>query len=54
MHRGGEYEDTKYRRDMRRTTIREGAAELADDPFTDLFVASGPSAFTSKAPAAAN
>ncbi len=54
MHRGGEYEDTKHRRDMRRTTIREGAAELADDPFTDLFVASGPSAFTPKAAAPAS
>ncbi len=26
MHRGGEYDDLKYRRDMRRTTVREGRA----------------------------
>jgi alpha-ketoglutarate-dependent 2,4-dichlorophenoxyacetate dioxygenase len=46
MHRGGDFEDVKYRRDMRRTTIREGAAPVrADDPFTDLFKASGVSAY---------
>ncbi len=45
MHRGGDFEDLKYRRDMRRTTIREGAAPgQPDDPFTDLFVASGATA----------
>jgi alpha-ketoglutarate-dependent 2,4-dichlorophenoxyacetate dioxygenase len=26
MHRGGDYDDRKYRRDMRRTTVRDGAA----------------------------
>ena len=46
MHRGGDFEDTKYRRDMRRTTIREGAAPVSpDDPFTELFMASGRTAF---------
>jgi alpha-ketoglutarate-dependent 2,4-dichlorophenoxyacetate dioxygenase len=46
MHHGGEFEDTKYRRDMRRTTIREGAAPQApDDPFTELFVKSGRTAY---------
>jgi alpha-ketoglutarate-dependent 2,4-dichlorophenoxyacetate dioxygenase len=46
MHRGGDFDDLKYRRDMRRTTIREGAAPAqADDPFTRLFVASGVTAF---------
>lgn len=46
MHRGGEFEDAKYRRDMRRTTIREGAPPtVPDDPFTDLFKVSGISAF---------
>jgi alpha-ketoglutarate-dependent 2,4-dichlorophenoxyacetate dioxygenase len=47
MHRGGDFEDLKYRRDMRRTTIREGDAPVkADDPFSDLFKVSGPSAFS--------
>lgn len=46
MHRGGDFDDLKYRRDMRRTTIREGAPPAEpDDPFTDLFKASGPTAF---------
>ena len=46
MHRGGDFEDLKYRRDMRRTTIREGDAPVkSDDPFSDLFKVSGPSAF---------
>ncbi len=41
MHRGGDYDYTKYRRDMRRTTVREGTEprqmEAGDDPFTELF-----------------
>ncbi len=42
MHRGGDYDDTHHRRDMRRTTIREAPAPaVPDDPFTDLFRASG-------------
>lgn len=46
MHRGGDYDEFKYRRDMRRTTIREGAPPAQpDDPFTDLFQASGITAF---------
>ncbi|MGH8227457.1 MAG: TauD/TfdA dioxygenase family protein [Steroidobacteraceae bacterium] len=46
MHRGGDFDDVQYRRDMRRTTIREGAApRQPDDPFTDLFTASGAGAF---------
>ncbi len=46
MHRGGEYDEAVHRRDMRRTTIREGAAPTApDDPFTDLFRASGSNAY---------
>ncbi len=50
MHRGGEFDEANHRRDMRRTTIREGAPpETPDDPFTDLFKASGVSAFTPKA-----
>ena len=45
MHRGGAFEDTKHRRDMRRTTIREGAPPTtADDPFGDLFRASAQAA----------
>lgn len=50
MHRGGEFDDLKYRRDMRRTTIREGEPPNApDDPFSDLFKVSGPSAFSNSA-----
>ena len=46
MHRGGEFDDVSHRRDMRRTTVRAGAAPAEpDDPFTELFQASGPSAF---------
>jgi alpha-ketoglutarate-dependent 2,4-dichlorophenoxyacetate dioxygenase len=37
MHRGGEYDETRYRRDMRRTTVREGEPPIEeDDPFADL------------------
>lgn len=46
MHRGGDYDEARHRRDMRRTTIREGAApRQPDDPFTELFQASGATAF---------
>lgn len=45
MHRGEDFDDLDYRRDMRRTTIREGAPPVEpDDPFTELFAASGPAA----------
>ncbi|HWL46324.1 MAG TPA: TauD/TfdA family dioxygenase [Sphingomonadaceae bacterium] len=38
MHRGGEYDAHRYRRDMRRTTVREGEPPAApDDPFGELF-----------------
>ncbi len=41
MHRGGDYEYGKYKRDMRRTTVREGTEphqlETGDDPFGELF-----------------
>jgi len=50
MHRGGDYDEFKYRRDMRRTTVREGAAPAQpDDPFTKLFAASGATAFNRSA-----
>jgi alpha-ketoglutarate-dependent 2,4-dichlorophenoxyacetate dioxygenase len=43
MHRGGDYDYANEKRDMRRTTVREGTAphtrEL-DDPFTELFAQS--------------
>ena len=54
MHRGGDFDDVNFRRDMRRTTVREGAPpEQPDDPFGELFKASGVSAFSqpAKAPA---
>jgi alpha-ketoglutarate-dependent 2,4-dichlorophenoxyacetate dioxygenase len=37
MHRGGDYDERHYRRDMRRTTVREGPPPAeADDPFAEL------------------
>jgi len=44
MHRGGEYAYDTYKRDMRRTTVREGTEphtmEMGDDPFGQLFAKS--------------
>ncbi|MXP42001.1 TauD/TfdA family dioxygenase [Altererythrobacter soli] len=43
MHRGGEYDYANKKRDMRRTTVREGTEPRAmdlDDPFTELFASS--------------
>jgi alpha-ketoglutarate-dependent 2,4-dichlorophenoxyacetate dioxygenase len=40
MHRGGEFDFENERRDMRRTTVREGTDPFAveqDDPFAELF-----------------
>ena len=38
MHRGGEFDVLNHRRDMRRTTVREGTPPAqADDPFADYF-----------------
>lgn len=38
MHRGGDFDIYNERRDMRRTTVREGdAPEGEDDPFTEYF-----------------
>jgi alpha-ketoglutarate-dependent 2,4-dichlorophenoxyacetate dioxygenase len=41
MHRGGDFDYGKYKRDMRRTTVREGTEphqmETGDDPFAELF-----------------
>ncbi len=41
MHKGGEYDYTTRRRDMRRTTVREGTEphqlETGDDPYGELF-----------------
>lgn len=41
MHKGGEYDYAHEKRDMRRTTVREGTEphqmETGDDPFSDLF-----------------
>ncbi|TIX48954.1 TauD/TfdA dioxygenase family protein [Alteraurantiacibacter aquimixticola] len=39
-HRAGDFDDTAYARDMRRTTIREAGVEAADDHFTTMFAAS--------------
>jgi len=44
MHRGGEFDYSNYKRDMRRTTVREGTEphtmESGDDPYTELFARS--------------
>lgn len=43
MHRGGDFDYTAYRRDMRRTTVREGTEPRSlpqDDPYTELFARS--------------
>ncbi len=44
MHRGGEYAYDTYKRDMRRTTVREGTEprtmDVDDDPFSQLFARS--------------
>ena len=44
MHKGGEYDYANDKRDMRRTTVREGTEphtmETGDDPYTALFAAS--------------
>ena len=44
MHRAGEYAYDLYKRDLRRTTVREGTEphmlESGDDPFTELFSSS--------------
>jgi alpha-ketoglutarate-dependent 2,4-dichlorophenoxyacetate dioxygenase len=41
MHRGGDYDYTAHKRDMRRTTVREGTEphtmDSGDDPYTALF-----------------
>jgi alpha-ketoglutarate-dependent 2,4-dichlorophenoxyacetate dioxygenase len=41
MHRGGDFDYSNEKRDMRRTTVREGTEphtmESGDDPFTELF-----------------
>jgi alpha-ketoglutarate-dependent 2,4-dichlorophenoxyacetate dioxygenase len=52
MHRGGDFDDRAHRRDMRRTTVREGAApETADDPFGDMFRAGNHMAWNQPEPA---
>ena len=41
MHRGGDFDYARFKRDMRRTTVREGTEphtlETGDDPFAELF-----------------
>lgn len=43
MHRGGDFDYANEKRDMRRTTVREGTEphmmESGDDPYTELFAA---------------
>ena len=50
MHRGGDFDELNHRRDMRRTTVREGPPPTQpDDPFGDMFKASGSTAYTAPA-----
>ncbi len=50
MHRGGDFDEANDRRDMRRTTVREnGYADAPDDPFGDMFRASGRTPLTQPA-----
>ncbi len=37
VHRAGDFDDLAWKRDMRRTTIREPGVEAAQDHFTTLF-----------------
>ena len=47
LHRGGEYDDTLHRRDMRRTTVRDPQAPDAElDHFTKMFAAAGDTPFS--------
>ena len=47
LHRGGEYDDAEFRRDMRRTTVRDPAAGEAElDHFTRMFSAAGDTPFS--------
>jgi alpha-ketoglutarate-dependent 2,4-dichlorophenoxyacetate dioxygenase len=46
MHRGGPFDELKHRRDMRRTSVREGhSAGGAEDQFTDMYKAAGITVF---------
>lgn len=36
-HRAGDFDDTAFRRDMRRTTVREPGVEAPDDHFSTMF-----------------
>ncbi len=42
MHRGGEFDELHHRRDMRRTSVREGdAIDASADQFTEMYRAAG-------------
>lgn len=48
-HRGGDFDETLHRRDMRRTTIRDpDAPEAGDDPFQEMFLAVGRTAWNDR------
>jgi alpha-ketoglutarate-dependent 2,4-dichlorophenoxyacetate dioxygenase len=50
MHRGGKFDELHQRRDMRRTSVREGRASGgAEDQFTDLYKAAGVNIFSGPA-----
>jgi alpha-ketoglutarate-dependent 2,4-dichlorophenoxyacetate dioxygenase len=47
LHRGGEYDDTQFRRDMRRTTVRAAdQADAAPDHYTAMFSSAGDTPFS--------
>ena len=50
-HRGGDFDELQYRRDMRRTTIRDPQApEAGDDPFQEMFMKAGKTAWNPDGP----
>ena len=53
FHRGGDFDETQYRRDMRRTTVRDpDAPDAGIDHFTTMFRAAGKTAWNPDGPPA--
>lgn len=46
LHRGGEYDDTQFRRDMRRTTVREPGKVASADHYSAMFDAAQDTPFS--------
>jgi alpha-ketoglutarate-dependent 2,4-dichlorophenoxyacetate dioxygenase len=51
FHRGGDFDETQYRRDMRRTTVRDpDAPDAGEDPFQTMFMKAGKTAWNPDGP----